>query len=117
MKKILTIKEIKKTNVSLGFKAWAVKVEAEYFNFNGSEGFVVEGYKEGFVVRVGYSRLFRVLDALTAPILFPIDVVMLGLPEAIKTYKDSFRTGYIVSDVYGPNDPRFSALKEIFGIK
>lgn len=116
MKKILTTKEIKKTNVFIGIKAWAAKVEAEYFNFNGSEGFV-EGYKEGFVVRVGYSRLFRVLNALTAPILFPIDVVMMGLPEAIKTYKDSFRTGYIVSDVYGPNDPRFSALKEIFEIE
>ena len=116
MKKILTIKEIKKANIFLGIKPWAAKVEAEYFNFNDSEG-CVEGYKEGFVVRVGYSRAFRVLDALTAPILFPIDVVMMGLPEAIKTYKDSFRTGYIVSDVYGPNDPRFSALKEIFKIK
>ena len=116
MKKILTTKEIKKANVSLGIKPWAAKVKAEYFNFNGSEGFV-EGYKEGFVVRVGYSRAFHVVDALTTPILFPIDVVMLGLPEAIKTYKNSFRTGYIVSDVYGPNDPRFNALKEIFEIK
>ena len=30
MKKILTTKEIKKTNVFLGIKAWAAKVEAEY---------------------------------------------------------------------------------------
>jgi hypothetical protein len=116
MKKILTTKEIKKANVSLSLRPWASKVEAEYFNFNGSVGYV-EGYKEGFVVRVGYSRAFQIINILTTPFLFPIDVLLMGVPEAIKTYKNGFRTGYIVSEAYGPNDPQFDALKEIFGIE